>query len=259
MKVVDVEDAGDGLHGVADGGELHVARCALEEDVEALADDADGAPEDHGGDEDGQQRVDPRHAGEQDGCATDDDGGGGEGVAEHVEEDAADVDVAGEAPEESGDGAVHQDAGGCDVHHKLRPDGDGNCDTVDGFDGDPGREDDEGGGVDEGREDTCALVAEGLLLCGGTRLEVDGNEREDDGEEVAEVVAGLGDEGQGVGAEAKDEGGDDVGEGQRHGELQNALHLAVRRGDHVHDLSVVRRRARFNAGATADGARIDAD
>ncbi len=50
-------------------------------------------------------------AGEEDGCATGDDGGGGEGVAEHVEEDAADVDVAGELPEEGGDGAVHEDAG----------------------------------------------------------------------------------------------------------------------------------------------------
>lgn len=107
MKVVDVEDAGDGLHGVADGSELQITRRALEEDVEGLADDADGAPEDHGGDEDGEERVDPGHAGKEDGCAAYDDGGGGERVAEHVEEDAADVDVAGEAPEQGGDGAVH--------------------------------------------------------------------------------------------------------------------------------------------------------
>jgi len=259
VEVVDVEDAVDGLHGVADGGELHVARCALEEDVEGFADDADGAPEDHGGDDEGEDGVDPGHAGEEDGCAADDDGGGGEGVAEHVEEDAADVDVAGEAPEESCDGAVHQDAGCCDVHHDEGLDGDWDGEAVDGLDGDPGGEDDEGGGVDEGREDSGALVAEGFLLGGGAGLEVDGNEREDDGEEVAEVVSSLGDEGQGVGAEAKDESGEDVGEGQRHGELQDALHLAVRCGDHVHDLSVVRVGMGFNAECDRGWARMGTD
>ena len=112
VQVVDVEDAVDGLHGVADVGELEIARGAFEEDVEGLADDADGAVDDHGGDDEREDGVDPH-------CmpvkrmadATDDDGGGGEGVAEHVEEDAADVDVAGELPEEGGDGAVHEDAG----------------------------------------------------------------------------------------------------------------------------------------------------
>ena len=124
---------------------------------------------------------------------------------------------------------------------------------MDGFEGDPGGEDDEGGGVDEGREDTRALVAEGFLLGCRTGLEVDRDEGEEDCEEVAEVVAGFGDEGQGVGAEAEDESGDDVGEGQRHGELQNPLHLAVRRGDHVHDLSVVPPGGGVQCGATADG------
>ena len=107
MEVMDVEDALDGLHGLADRTELQIAWCAFEQDIERLADDADGAPEDHGGDEDGEERVDPGHAGKEDGCAAYDDGGGGERVAEHVEEDAADVDVAGEAPEQGGDGAVH--------------------------------------------------------------------------------------------------------------------------------------------------------
>ena len=137
------------------------------------------------GDDEGEDGVDPGHAGEEDGCATDDDGGGGERVAEHVEEDAADVDVAGEAPEQRGDGAVHEDAGGGDVHHELGLDGDRGGEAVDGVDGDPGGEDDEGDGVDEGGEDSGALVAEGFLVGGGTGLEVDGDEGEEDGEEVA--------------------------------------------------------------------------
>ena len=176
-----------------------------------------------------------------------------------MEEDAADVDVPGEAPEEGGDGAVHEDSGGGDDHHDAWLDGDGDGEAVDGFEGDPGGEDDERGGVDEGCEDSGALVAEGFLLGGGAGLEVDRNEGEEDGEEVAEVMAGFGDEGQGMGAETEDEGGDDVGECQRHGELQDALHLAVRGGDHVHDLSVVPTGVGFNDDATADrrgGTRI---
>ena len=47
-------------------------------------------------------------------------------------------------------------------------------------------------------------------------------------------MAGLGDEGEGVGAEAEDEGRDDVGRGERHGDLEDSLHLAVWGGDHVH-------------------------
>ena len=64
MKVVDVEDAGDLFHGRANVGEVEVARRAFEQDVEGLADDADGAPEDHGGDDEREQWVDPLQAGE---------------------------------------------------------------------------------------------------------------------------------------------------------------------------------------------------
>ena len=195
VEVVDVDDAGDGLHRLADGGELEVARGAFEEDVEGFADDADGGVDDHAGDDEGEDRVSPHDYiavwNEEDGGAAYDDGGGGEGVAEHVEEDAADIDVAGEAPEEGGDGAVHEDSGEGDEHHEARLDGDRVIEALDSGEGDPGGEDDEGGGVDEGGEDAGALVAEGLFFRGGTGLEVDGDEREQDGEEVGDVVTGL--------------------------------------------------------------------
>ena len=145
-----------------------------------------------------------------------------------------------ELPEQGGDGAVHQDAGGGDGHHEARLDGDRGVEAVDGGEGDPGGEDDEGEGVDEGGEDAGALVAEGLLVGGRAGLEVDGGEGEQDGEQVGDVVAGFGDEGEGVGTKAEVEGGKDVGRRQRHRELQDALHFPVRAGDHVHDLSVVR-------------------
>src|ERR1700722_5936806 len=119
-------------------------------------------------------------AGKKEGCAPDDDGGGGEGVAEHVEVDAADVDVAGELPEEGGYGAVHEDSGEGDEHHEAGLNGDGVAEAMDGGEGDPGGEDNEGEGVDEGGEDSGALVAEGFFGGGGAGLEVDGYEGEQD-------------------------------------------------------------------------------
>ena len=64
-----------------------------------------------------ERRVEPQGAGDEDADAAGDDGRGGERVAQHVQEDGADVDVAGGLPEQGGDGAVHEDAGGGDVHH----------------------------------------------------------------------------------------------------------------------------------------------
>ena len=240
MQVVDVEDAGDVADGAADVAKLESTGRAFEEDVEGLANDVDRAPDDHAGDAEGEYGVEPHRACGGDRKATDDDGGGGESVAEHVEEDAADVDVSGGLPEHGGDGAVHQNAGGGDDHHQLRVDGYGGVEAVDGGDADPGGEDDEGEGVDEGREDTGALIAEGLLVGSGTGLEVDSGEGEEDRQQVGDVVAGLGDECEGVGSQTVVEGREDVSGRERHRELQDALHLAVRAGDHVHGFSVSR-------------------
>ena len=130
-------------HGGADFGEVNAARSAFEKDVEGFADDRPGAPEDHSRDNQREQRVDPVLMREQDGEAADDDGGGGKRVAEHVQEHAADVDVAGELPEQRGDETIHQDAGSGDRHHQLGLDCDGDGEAVDGGNGDPDGEDHE--------------------------------------------------------------------------------------------------------------------
>ena len=235
VEVVDVEDAGDAADGGADAGRGETARGVPSSRMLRVS--RTMVTE--------LQRIMPAMMSERTGSihimpvkrmasAAGDDGGGGERVAQHVEEDGADVDVAGELPEQGGDGAVHQDAGGGDVHHQAGLHGDGGVEAMDGGDGDPGGEDDEGEGVDEGGEDAGALVAEGLLVGGGAALEVDGDEGEQDGEHVGDVVAGLGDEGEGVGAQAEVEGGEDIGRGERHRELSTRCILPGWTGDHVH-------------------------
>ena len=243
VEVVDVEDAGDGFDGGADLAERDGAGGAFEEDVESLSDDGDGGPDDHAGDKEREDGVDPHDACHCDGKSAGDDGGGRERVAEHMDEDAADVDVSGELPEEAGDGAIHEDSGGRYVHHKAGLDGYGGVEAVDGGEADPGGEDDEGEGVDEGGEDSGALIAEGFLVGGGTGLEVDGGEGEQDCQEVGYVVAGLGHEREGVGAHAEVEGRDDIGRSESHGDLEDPLHFAIWAGDHVHGSSLARCRA----------------
>ncbi len=64
--------------------QFHAAGRALQQNVEALADDADRRPEDHDADADGERRIDPALSGERDGDASGDDGGGGQRVADLV-------------------------------------------------------------------------------------------------------------------------------------------------------------------------------
>src|SRR5260370_39245871 len=69
VEVVDVEDAGDLAECGANVRKLKGAGCAFEENVECLADDGDGTPDDHGGDADGEDGVDPDEAREEGPCA----------------------------------------------------------------------------------------------------------------------------------------------------------------------------------------------
>ncbi len=223
VEVVDVEDAFDRLHVLADMAEGEAARCAFEEDVEGFADDIDGTPEDHGGDEDGEDGVDPVLAGELDGEASGDNGGGGEGVAGHVDEGGAHVDVACDGPEEGSDDAVHEDSGGGDGHHDVGVHCDWFAEAVDGFNADPERYNDQGCCVEEGGEDAGTLVAKGFPGVRRASLKVDGNEGEREGEEVGGVVASLREQRERVGADAGNQGEHHVDQGGEHGEPQNPL------------------------------------
>ena len=68
--------------------------------------------------------------------------------------------------------------------------------------------------VDEGSQNTGAVVAEGLAGVGTLALEIDGTPGEQEGEEVGEVVPGFREQGQAVGAYSGDDQQDDVD--QRH-------------------------------------------
>ena len=71
-----VDDAFDLGHGGTDLAEVEVFGRAFEQDVQRFAHDAGGAPQDHAGNNERQDRVDPLPAGDRDAEAADDDGGG---------------------------------------------------------------------------------------------------------------------------------------------------------------------------------------
>src|SRR3569833_726927 len=127
VVVVVVLDVFNGFHAGADVVEFDATGGAFQQDVEGFADNVDAGPEDESSDDEGENRVDPGLAGEEDGRASGDNRGGRKGISCHVNEGASQVDVARHAPEEGGNHAVHQDAGGGNPHHELGLNGHGSA------------------------------------------------------------------------------------------------------------------------------------
>src|SRR5579863_1584326 len=76
VEIVHVVDSLDGANGIFNQFEFHAARGAFEQDVQGLAHDAKARPQDQHADSEGERRVDPVIAGDQDGPASGDYGGG---------------------------------------------------------------------------------------------------------------------------------------------------------------------------------------
>src|SRR5690242_4141883 len=93
MDVVDFLDAFDGEDGAGDFLDPQVVGAALEKKVRRFAQDADAGPEHEYADPEAEKRVDPMRAGHSDENGADDDGDIGNGVAEIVNQDGAEVQV----------------------------------------------------------------------------------------------------------------------------------------------------------------------
>jgi hypothetical protein len=93
----------------------------------------------------------------------------------------------------------------------------------DGGKDDDGGDDDEAESVDEGGEDSGAAPAVGFGAGGRLRFEVYGQPGEKKSEEVAEIVSGLGEKGEGVGADSGGDEKNDVGESEDESHAQEAV------------------------------------
>ncbi len=195
----------------------------------------EAGPEDQRGNEQRENGVDPVLAGEQDARAAGDDSGGGERVAGHVQKGRAQVHVAGHAPQQRGNHAVHHHAGrGHEDHqpglHRHRCESRWTASMAIHSEMTMSV-----AGVEKGGQHAGALVAKGLGMAGRAGLEVDGGKAEQQGEEIGDVVAGLGQQRQRVGAQAGHKGDRHIGERGRQRDAQYGLGsiCAGRRGRRV--------------------------
>src|SRR5450432_3608200 len=111
VQIVDVQHSFHGAHASSYFSEANTTRQTLQEDVERLANDVPGSPNDQDTDQDGEDRIDPQPTGVPDGDCACDDGDRSERIAQEVNESAANVDVilAGAAQGEH-DAAIQQQA-----------------------------------------------------------------------------------------------------------------------------------------------------
>src|SRR5271165_738386 len=92
VEIVHVVDAFDGTDGVRDQLELNAPGGAFEQNIKALAHDAEARPENERADPERERGIDPVIACSENCPASGDHGGSGERVAHFMQESAANVD-----------------------------------------------------------------------------------------------------------------------------------------------------------------------
>lgn len=112
-----------------------------------------------------------------------------------MEEGSSDVEIGVLAGvEEQRCGEIDGDASGCDPDDRHSSDGRGVAEAADGFPGDGTEGGEQDDGVDERREDGGAAHSVGAVRRGQTLGEHGGAQREDETQDVAEVMACVGDQ-----------------------------------------------------------------
>ena len=180
--------------------------------------------------------IDPLHAGESDGQAAGNDGGGGKRVAEHVDEGAADVDVVADPRQHPGEDAVHDDADGGGGHHQTGLDDLRMHEAVDGSDRQPDCDADQGKRIDERGQHSSAAITKGFFIGGRAAMEIDRDKGQQQRQKVGSIVAGFGDQRQAVGAKSDQQREQDIAKGEHQRNAKDALGLIVGWRMHMHTI-----------------------
>src|SRR5262249_19525567 len=101
------------------------------------------------------------------------------------------------------------------------------------------RKDDQGGRIHQRRQYSRAVIAVGVGRVGGSGVQKDGNQREQQGHEVRQVVSSFREQGERMGANARNHQQYDVGRGDKQRDAQylgGALLAAM--NVHVHGSSL---------------------
>ncbi len=112
---------------------------------------------------------------------------------------------------------------------------------MDSLDGNEYRDHNQRERIDKPRQHARALIAKGLLVRRWTRLKIHSHKGKQQRQRVGNVVSGLGDERQRMGAQSCDKGEDHVNKRRRQRKAQDTLHFARWRDVYVHISSLVYR------------------
>lgn len=204
VEVVDVLDVGDLGKLFLEVGEVDFVGSFFEEDGEDFAGVGEGFFEDEEGDEDGENGVDEAEAGEaHDDCADEDDDPA-EDVFEHVEINGFLVKGVAAVGEVGGE-KVDDDADDGEENHVVVVNVGGLEEALDGVSDDEDGADDEDGGGEESAEEGITAIAVGVVFVGGLETFAFEEVGEADAEGVAEIVDGVGGDGDAVCPEAAEE------------------------------------------------------
>ena len=200
MKIVHVEDAGDGTHRFSDPIQFNAAGKAFEQDIQRFVHDVPSGVDNEAAESDGENGIDIGPARVVDGDGTENNGAGANGIAHHVNESGAHIEITLLAAiQGEHDAAVNDERQECDPEHQLVIDGLRMDQTCDGFPENVKGNDDQGHCVNESGDNTGALITERFDLIGRAALEIetDGGEQKSNG--VGKVMARVGEQRQTAG------------------------------------------------------------
>lgn len=200
VDIVEGDDPLDLGGGGGDGGGIEATGGALHEDGPCVAEEAESAGHDEGGDGQGGKGIDAAPCPESDGQGGDDDGDGAQGVGHGFEGGAADVQVVvGVAVKDTEDEEIDREASDTDGDDRGGIEFGGSAaEAADSLEDDVRGDETEEGHVDGDGEDFGAGVAKGSTRIGGAARDGGGGKGEEEPGGISEHVSGIGDEGEGA-------------------------------------------------------------
>ncbi len=223
VQVVHVEDAVHPPHVLPDLTHVDPPGRGLEQHVEGVAQEVQGARQHQAADHDGGDGVGRRPAGAEDDERGDDDRDRSQRVGEHLQVGAADVERLRSPPVEHGEGhQVHDQPDAGDDEHRAGLDLRRVADPPDRLGEHEHRDGDEQEAVRDRGEDLDPLPAERASSASRPLGERDRAERQRDADRVGRHVPGVGEQGQGAGHDRADHLGHQHGHGEPEDDRQPA-------------------------------------
>ena len=225
MEVVHVHHPVDAGKVGGHGGEIEVPRRRLQQDAQRLTTETQRPGKDEQPDAGGDDRIDPRPPGDPHHAGAEDHPERAERVGHHLDVRALDVEgLLRPRSEQQERHDVHREAEHSDDEHGCRRDVGRFAEPGDGLEHHVRGNADEQDRVGERREDLETVNTERVVLGPASPgRHSDRGERHAEAEDIGGHVSGVGEQGEGVGSEPRDDLHHQEAEGQREGDGQRTL------------------------------------